>query len=85
MSAKKIHALSEKLCSLLGNDTSNKTVDQVSDILAGLIGEITTKNTSKYNQIIRDCASCDPKVTEQLTQDIRAKRDTLIANLTAMR
>ena len=85
MSASKINALSEKLCSLLGTDSSEKTVQQVSDILAGLIGEITTTNTTKYNQIIRDCKECDPALTHQLTEDIRTKRDTLIANLTAMR
>ena len=85
MSQDKLQSLSTQLCELLGADTSNTNVDRVSTVLVDLLAEIAETNTKAYNQIVRTHVSHNPKLAKQITDEIKEKRDTLIANLSALR
>jgi hypothetical protein len=85
MSQNKVNALSTELCKLLGADTSNKNVDNVSNVLVDLLSEIAETNTKAYNKIVRSHVGADSTLAVKITDDIKAKRDSLIANLSALR
>ncbi|MEE9446881.1 MAG: hypothetical protein V3V09_02915 [Arenicellales bacterium] len=85
MSDPKIHALSAQLCDLLGANSSDKNVDKVSSVLMTLLSEIAETNTKAYNKIVRSHCCNDADLAQQITTDIKEKRDTLIANLSALR
>ena len=85
MSQEKIQSLSTELCKLLGADTSNSNVENVSAVLVDLLAEIAVTNTKAYNQIVRTHVSDDPHLAKKITDDIKEKRDSLIANLSALR
>ena len=85
MSQEKIHSLSTELCDLLGANSSSKNVDNVSSVLIDLLGEIAETNTKAYNKIVRSHVGEDSKLARQITNDIKAKRDSLVANLSALR
>lgn len=85
MSQKNIQSLSTQLCELLGADTSNNNVDKVSTVLIDLLAEIAETNTKAYNQIVRAHVSNNPHLAKKITDEIKVKRDSLIANLSALR
>ena len=85
MSNSKVNSLSTKLCDLLGANTSQKNVDDVSEVLVDLLSEIAETNTKAYNKIVRSQCGHNSELAEQITHDIKAKRDSLIANLSALR
>ncbi len=85
MAHDKIHALSTELCDLLGANTSNKNVEKVSEVLVDLLAEIAEKNTKEYNKIVRAHVGKDSKLAEKITEEIKEKRDSLVANLSALR
>lgn len=85
MSQEKIHALSSELCGLLGANSSSKNVDNVSSVLVDLLAEIAESNTKAYNKIVRSHVGKDSALARQITDDIKEKRDSLVANLSALR
>lgn len=85
MSQTKVQALSSELCTLLGADTSNANVDNVSNVLVDLLAEIAETNTKAYNKIVRSHVGQDSRLAVKITDDIKEKRDSLIANLSALR
>lgn len=81
----KIHSLSAELCDLLGANSSNDNVQNVSSVLVALLAEIAETNTKAYNKIVRSYVGQDTELSKNITDDIKDKRDSLIANLSALR
>ena len=85
MAQDKIQSLSTELCDLLGANTSQKNVEKVSTVLIDLLSEIAEKNTKEYNKIVRAHVGQNTKLAEKITEEIKEKRDSLVANLSALR
>ncbi len=85
MTDKKIHSLSEELCQVLCGTASDKKVEKVSSMLAEVITEITRDSTRAYKKIVNERVESDPALARKINEDISAERDTLIANLSALR